>query len=176
MTKITNKQTRPANAVVLTGAQVDISAHAASVAAFDVSAEAGDLALVFGVIFTAQTNYADFAVARKTWCAAYAGAMGCEHASASKRFQRLCAESGVAVPKATSESAVKKAAQRAAAKASTSGDALEGVGEAAAVSAIKAIKMELSSIEAHIVNLIRAAKFTLAAQAVADLAGASALV
>ena len=108
---------------------------------------------------------------------AYANAMGCESASASRRFQRLCKESDIEVPKADSAAAQKKAAQRAAKKAAdASGDALEGMGDVAASATITAVKMELSAIEAHIISLIRAAKFTLAAQAVAGLADASALV
>ena len=174
MKKITNKQTAPSLAVVLNVAQLAIRANAVAVADVDLSDALAGRVLEFGVMFANKT-VDDFKACRADWVAAYIEATGCEPASAGTRFAEMVRASGVVKPQ--SEKAAKLQAARAAAKSvvdKAMGDAGDDVKAGVADKATATVKMELSSIEAHIVSLMRAGKFTLAAQAIADMATAKA--
>lgn len=170
MAKITNKQTRPTAARVYHAGDVAIQTNAQGVAALDYDARAADTAVEFTALFNGLT-VDEFRDARSVWLEAYAAAMGCAKDSAGARFAEMVRATGVVKPQ--SERAQKVQAARAAAKSAIQTAAETDPKAGAADKALAKVKMELSSIEAHIVSLIRAGKFTQAAQAVADLAGAT---
>lgn len=175
MKKITNKQTAPSNAVTLNAGEFAIKANAASVAEHDTSVSFGSKVMEFNAIFDAL-DVAEFRLRRACWVAAYVDAMGCSPVSAANRFAEMVKAANVTKPQ--SDRALKEVARRSAAKAAT--DTLiskvagippeDDVKSDVAASAAKAVKMELSSIEAHIVSLMRQGKYVLAAQAVANMA------
>lgn len=88
--------------------------------------------------------------------------------SARKAFNRLADYLGLTKPQ-TPEAAA-KAAKRAAAKPQDAGDdtPIDGAGAEAA----DAVKMALSKLEAHLIGMLRAGKYEMAAQCVADMAAA----
>lgn len=182
MAKITNKQTAPSNKSVLTGAQLAIRANAVSVGELDYSEAVGTVTLEFGVLFTTN-DVEEFRVCRADWLAGYADATGCEAVSAVVRFNEMMRAANVVKPQ--TEKAKTEVARRAAAKSATSAAIVKASDatapadtekSASAKSAGANVKMELSSIEAHIVGMLRAGKFTLAAQAIAQMAEKTALV
>lgn len=92
--------------------------------------------------------------------------------SARKAFNRLTEYLGLSKPQTAAAKA--KQAQRAA-KAPTKAqdgaeDAGEGVKAGAADAAVAAVQMGLSSIEAHLIALVRAGKFEMAAECIAAMA------
>lgn len=91
--------------------------------------------------------------------------------SARKAFNRLTEYLGLSKPQTAAAKA--KQAQRAAAKAKdapAAEDAGEGVKAGAADAAVAAVQMGLSSIEAHLIALVRAGKFEMAAECIAAMA------
>jgi hypothetical protein len=104
---------------------------------------------------------------RAAFVAGMAEARGISPDSAGKAWQRIADDMGLTKPQTTEAAA--KAAQRKAKpqpEAEDDGSPKDGAGTEAAAR----ISMELTSIEAHIVSLLRQGKRTQAAQAIADLA------
>lgn len=90
--------------------------------------------------------------------------------SARKAFNRLVEYLGLEKPQ-TAEAKAKQAerAKKKPAKAAEEdGTPVDGAGDAAA----QAVKMELSRMEAHLISLVRAGKFEMAAECVASMAEA----
>lgn len=117
---------------------------------------------------TTDAAVAQWRELQRGFCLGMAAERAIDPDSARRQFGRLVDDMGLTKPQ--TEAAKAKQAARAAAK----GDAddaspKDGAGAAAAAK----VKMELSSIEAHIIGLIRAGKHSMAAQAVADLAAAA---
>lgn len=178
--KITNNQTAASRAIVRTGAELAIRANAADVAAHDVDKNFGATSLEFSAMF-ADLSVDDFRTARAAWVAGYVDAMGCDAKSAANRFSEMVKACAVVKPqtpeaaKLAAKRATDKAAKAAPVKASTA-TAIDGAGEVAGLAAGKSVTMVVSSTEAHILQMLRAGKFALAAQCVAHMADDQALV
>lgn len=121
---------------------------------------------------------------RTEWVNAYNAARGSQ--SGDKRFSEVVRSAGVQRPqsaKAAKVQAKRKAEAakapakvdgrtKAAREASAVAEATKAVKSGAGAAQAKTVRMELSAMEAHLIGLIRAAKFTQAAQCVADMAAA----
>ncbi len=179
MAKITNKQTRAINGVSLNATQLAIRANAVAVGELDYSATFAETIMTFGVLFTLK-DVEEFKVCRADWLTGYAEATGCEAVSAVVRFNEMMRAANVTKPQ--TEKAKTEVARRAAAKSATSAAISKATApadtekSASAKAAGANVKMELSSMESHIINMLRAGKFTLAAQAIAQMAEKTALV
>jgi uncharacterized protein (DUF2267 family) len=114
---------------------------------------------------------AEWVAIRTEWVKAYQEAAGCAEDSAGRAFTRVVNRAGIVRPQ--SADALRKQAARDAKKGTADkggkADPKAGAGDAAA----KAVKLELSKIEVHLINMLRAGKFTQAAQVVADMATAA---
>jgi hypothetical protein len=86
--------------------------------------------------------------------------------SARKAFNRLTDYLGLSKP----QTAAAKAKQAARAKAKPAEDAGEDSKAGAADAATAAVQMGLSSIEAHLIQLVRSGKFEMAAECIASMA------
>lgn len=161
---------------------------AGKVATYSVTQEAFDVAFGAGVAYagayhaaavalqplltplagkTDGTAVAQWREFQRAFCLGMAEAREIDPDSARRAFNRLTDYLGLDKPQ--TEAAKAKQAQRAA--AAPEGDdssPKDGAGEAAAAK----VKMELSSMEAHIIGLLRAGKFEMATECVAGLAEA----
>lgn len=109
----------------------------------------------------ASVDWAHYKTLRAAYIKARREASGCKADAAAKAWERLCAKAGYKAPKSTSKAAVAKAAQREAAKPSEADKTTKGriVSPMSGKKTAAAAKMELSGIEAHLVDLFRRGKF-----------------
>lgn len=178
MAKITNKQTTPSKGLTFTGKQLSIASNAKAIATHDAADNFSQRLVDFTSLFNRLT-LDGFKAARECWVINYQTAMGCESISAQNRFAEMVKLAEVVKPQ--SDAAKKKQVARAVTKsaidkASETTTPVDVEKATSAKLAGASVKMELSSIEAHIVSMLRAGKFTLAAQAVALMAEQTALV
>ena len=126
-----------------------------------------------GTLASGITSYATYTAARDAFV------IGCTEAGDVRKadnigrdWRRLYAATGAPVPKCDSPAAKRMAESRAAkgaqAPESEAGDVTPTAPVKGALAAAK-IKMELSTMESHIISLIRSGKFAMAAQCVADM-------
>lgn len=141
-----------------------------------------DLAVSFATLFDASAfgmkvdaQVEEFANRRACWVNAYDSAN--EVVGGAKRFSEIFALTGLKKPQTakaiaaqTARQLAKELAGEAIAEAKGEATAKDGAGAVAVVGA----KLELSKIEAHIITLLRAGKFEMAAECIADMADTAA--
>lgn len=177
MAKITNKQTRPSAPVVLDAEQVQIRDNARACFAAD---DAGNESLtIFADLFGAARDFDSFESLRKLWVAEYQG-QGATPEAARQAFSYRMKQCGLKKPENNSPEAMRKREARAAKKASEASTADEGdestPKDGAGARAAAKVQMELSAIEAHIVALLRAGKYEMAAECIANEKDKAALI
>lgn len=104
---------------------------------------------------------------QRAFCLGMAAERAIDPDSARRAFNRLTENMGLTKPQTAAAKA--KQAGRAAQAGDEEASPKDGAGEAAA----QAVQMGLSAMEAHLISMLRAGKFTQAAQAVADMAEAA---
>ena len=105
------------------------------------------------------------------WIDTYAKARGCDVLAAGRAWSRVVTRIGAVKPQ-TKEALHKvevRQAAKAADKVNPKGNP-DVVTPAKAADAVQAVQAQLSKIELHLIALIRAKKFDLAAQCIADMA------
>lgn len=105
---------------------------------------------------------------RRAFCLGMAAERNVDPDSARRMFGRIVDFLGLDKPQ--SEAAKAKQAKRAAARPEGEEEGEDGPKDGAGEDAAQGVKMVLSSMEAHLIAMLRAGKFSQAAQAVADMA------
>lgn len=114
---------------------------------------------------TTDNAVAQWRELQRGFCLGMAAERSIDPDSARRQWGRLVDDMGLVKPQ-TEAAKAKQAARAKAAPADDDATPKDGAGAAAAAK----VKMELSSIEAHIISLLRAGKREMAAQAIADMA------
>ena len=116
----------------------------------------------------------EFAAVREAYAVGYMESASCDRLAAERAFQRVVVRAGIVKPQ-TAEAMRKQAVRDAAKSADKANPAGQPVSPSKAIdgtAAAKSVKLELSSIEVHLVNMLRAGKFTQAASLIAEMASA----
>ena len=111
-------------------------------------------------ILPGELTPAQYRAIRAEWARGYAETFGCKEVSAQNQWAKVWkgVESAYGFKKPQTEEARRKAAQRAAQRATATGDG-EPVPPAKGKQAAQKARMELSAIEAHLVSLLRRGQF-----------------
>lgn len=116
-----------------------------------------------------ETAVAQWRELQRGFCMGMAAERNIDPDSARRQFLRLVEDMGFTKPQ-TAEAKRKAAARKAAAPAADGADSDAGEPTPKDGAGAVAAKMALSAMEAHLISMIRAGKFTQAAQCVADMA------
>lgn len=174
---------RPGKAETLDMEQLQVTANA--VACFKADDAGNESLTIFADLFGAARDFDSFEILRKLWVKTYT-AQGSSVEAARQAFSERMKKAGLKKPQNDSAEAARKRAERAIKKAQQG--AAMGAGDAnddgeggdpkagAASAAVKAVRMELAPMEAHVVNLIRQGKYEMAAECIAKMADSAALV
>lgn len=169
--KITSHQTKPSKGTKSTAQEIAIRANATSIAELDTGEALGLRLSEFGALFEQKGGrplaIAEFKARRLCWISAYVEAMGCQISSAATRFAEMVKTCNVV--KAQSAEALRKAAERAAKKAVEKAQAPAIV---AADSEIEPAGLGLSELESRVIGFMRAKKWEMAAECIAQAADA----
>ena len=112
----------------------------------------------------------EFKIRRLCWVSAYVEAMGCQISSSASRFAEMVKT--CAVVKAQSTDALRKAAERAAKKSieTVAGADSESDDVASEAPKTPAVAVVLSELEARVISFMRANKWEMAAETIAQAA------